>query len=452
MQVSDITFLAIFIATIALVTALIRASRMPMLLVSLPSVLIWSYATFAYAGLPLLYFKMDPYRSQHVTDQQTVLLVLIYASLAWIGLAIGYLIFVKTVKKIPVPIQSVADCFSKGQFYYCAFLFALALAAFAFYIAESPQLAIFASLHKNYEAQAVLRSQMTNALFLNRFNWEQLLYGDVLSFLCFMLFSLALVRKQALVWVFWLLTFLLCLAASLVAAQRALLLQLLVALFLTGLLTRRQGRFNLGAVVILACVAGLALTGVLTLLANDSQSMLVAVTSLVSRIITGSVTPAYFYVKMFPDVHAFLHGASLSNLMGLLPFEQFNLTHEVHVFMAPQYLERGIVGSAPTAFWGEAYANFGSIGPFFVAVLVGFCVCLLQALMDRLPASPTTVGLLAWLIVHVQFLSITSFSNYLFDQHVVVVGLAALGCALAGGRNRASDSSQTCASWHSSRA
>ena len=62
--------------------------------------------------------------------------------------------------------------------------------------------------------------------------------------------------------------------------------------------------------------------------------------------------------------------------------------------IAPAQAAKGLIGSAPTVFWGEAYANCGSAGVFLVAVPVGFCVCLLQTLTTKLPASPVAVGLM----------------------------------------------------------
>ncbi len=57
--------------------------------------------------------------------------------------------------------------------------------------------------------------------------------------------------------------------------------------------------------------------------------------------------------------------------MGILPFEPFRMTVEVMNWVNPN--SNGVVGSMPTVFWAEAYANFGIIGvcivPFLLALL-----------------------------------------------------------------------------------
>lgn len=88
------------------------------------------------------------------------------------------------------------------------------------------------------------------------------------------------------------------------------------------------------------------------------------------RIFISTIAPLFWYIK-YTDIHGFLWGATFPNPGGLLPFNNIPLTVEV------QDLAVGIgdiVGSMPTVFIGEAYANFGVVGVCIVSFLFGFMI------------------------------------------------------------------------------
>ena len=67
--------------------------------------------------------------------------------------------------------------------------------------------------------------------------------------------------------------------------------------------------------------------------------------------------PLAHYFSLFPNIHDFLYGASLPNPAGLFQFNNFPITKWVYNFVYTN--PWGIEGTAPTAFIGEIYANFG---------------------------------------------------------------------------------------------
>ncbi len=76
-----------------------------------------------------------------------------------------------------------------------------------------------------------------------------------------------------------------------------------------------------------------------------------------SRLFLGQTAPLYYYFSLFPDSHDFLYGATLPNPGGIFQFEHFPITKWIFVNGLNRSWE--IVGTAPSAFIGEMYANFG---------------------------------------------------------------------------------------------
>jgi len=134
-----------------------------------------------------------------------------------------------------------------------------------------------------------------------------------------------------------------------------------------------------------------------------------------SRAFAGQIQPLYHYLEIFPMKVDYLLGRSLPNPMGILPFEHYNLTVEVMNIVQPWHLEMGVVGTMPTFFWGEMYANFGYFGVVLPPLIVGVVVCLFADLLDRLRPSPLVIAVIVWFALHIKNLSATSLSNYLLD-------------------------------------
>jgi hypothetical protein len=152
-----------------------------------------------------------------------------------------------------------------------------------------------------------------------------------------------------------------------------------------------------------------------------SDNLLDAILQIFSRTFTGSIQPAYHYLEIFPNNEDFLFGRSFPNPMGIMPFEHYKLAEEVMNWKFTNLSELGIVGSMPTVFWAEAYANFGISGVFIVPFLLGIIVWIASYSVNKFENTPFKVGLLVWLIIHFKGLSITGFSGYIFDFYLIFV-------------------------------
>ena len=108
-------------------------------------------------------------------------------------------------------------------------------------------------------------------------------------------------------------------------------------------------------------------------------------------------------------------GYSFPNPGGLLPFENFPLTVEVSKFMFPEHFAKGIIGSAPTVFWGEMYANFGPIGIVLSSFFVGVGLFIVSYILSRFPLSPPVIAATVSLAIHYITLTLTGLSGYFCD-------------------------------------
>jgi len=114
-------------------------------------------------------------------------------------------------------------------------------------------------------------------------------------------------------------------------------------------------------------------------------------------------------------------GASMPNPGGLLPVDHYRLTVEVMNWIKPDMFEKGVVGSAPTIFWGELYANFGVAGVAIVPVFVGILVYAMTCSARLIASSPVRIGFLVWLILHYKGLALTGVSGFMPDFYLVMV-------------------------------
>jgi len=204
------------------------------------------------------------------------------------------------------------------------------------------------------------------------------------------------------------------------ALEKAILFWVLIALFLTYIIVRDQGKLYIRKLIFISL---LVLVGLIFLYyymyMKADRSIFDSIISVFSRAFTGSIQPAYYYLELFPTHHDFLWGRSFPNPKGILPFETFKLTQKIMNFANPEDLKNGILGSMPTIFWAEAYANFGIIGVFIVPFIVGVVIWIFQYCINKFENTPIKIALYVWLIIHFKNLSITGFSDFIMDFYLI---------------------------------
>src|SRR5690606_5148442 len=158
-----------------------------------------------------------------------------------------------------------------------------------------------------------------------------------------------------------------------------------------------------------------------SIMGMEDRSLGEVITAIISRTFTGQISAAYFYLEIFPDQHDFLLGKSLPNPKGIFPWEHYNITVEVMNYISPSLAEKNIVGSAPTVFWAEMYANFAVGGIIISSILVGSALFFIQLVILRLPMNPIIVGMYTWIVLYLKNLTLTGLSTFIINIDFVVV-------------------------------
>lgn len=94
---------------------------------------------------------------------------------------------------------------------------------------------------------------------------------------------------------------------------------------------------------------------------SNSEMQLLLVEGILRRVFVGQIVGTAWYYE-YVEKYGLLLGATLPNPAGIFPFEHHRITVEVMEMVFPDLVRLGIVGSMPTAFWGDGYINWGYSG------------------------------------------------------------------------------------------
>lgn len=139
----------------------------------------------------------------------------------------------------------------------------------------------------------------------------------------------------------------------------------------------------------------------------------IIISSIFERVFISSVKPLYYYFSIFPDYHEFLMGKSISPtiMAGMFNPETFNVENYIHRYIYPEVYERGIVGTAPTIFTGEVYANFGFIIMTMSILLVGFIIGFIERNLENFKYTYLNVAFYIMLAFTIKDISISSIQS-----------------------------------------
>jgi len=102
---------------------------------------------------------------------------------------------------------------------------------------------------------------------------------------------------------------------------------------------------------------------------------------------------------IFPEVHDFLHGASLPTwFVPIFDLEHVRSARIVMEVINPEGVKAGTSGVINSLFVAEAYANFGTTGLIIAPFVVGFVVQLIYNIIISAPKSPVFITLMGYFI------------------------------------------------------
>jgi hypothetical protein len=194
----------------------------------------------------------------------------------------------------------------------------------------------------------------------------------------------------------------------------------LISLLLIYTILKTHGRFRFKQLVKFGFF-GIFLTSLMYIYFMNAPSLLEGAKYTISRVFSGQMQALYHYLEIFPEQINFLWGRSLPNPKNLLPFEPFHLTKELSLMVFPQNELTGVVGSMPTFYWGEMYANFSYLGIIIPPFFIGYFLYWLNSVIFKLQMTPLVLSLFIWIILHYGSLSVTSLSSFLIDITMVIM-------------------------------
>lgn len=131
---------------------------------------------------------------------------------------------------------------------------------------------------------------------------------------------------------------------------------------------------------------------------------------------------AFIYTQQYIDLHGFLYGQSFPNPKGIFPFDHIPLTKEVSKLI-DGWKEGMPLGSYPTVFYGDWYANFGYIGALFGMFLLGIIIQYTDIRMFKIIStkkSAIVLGFYIYLIDYFAKFAETDYNGILIDMHLLV--------------------------------
>jgi hypothetical protein len=435
MSLPDIAFVFAFVAILWISIALSRCAGISLRRFSIPSLLVVVYIIVAYIGILPLYFGWDEERvALGVVDRTVILTMFIYSAVTLLLIIAGFIFAHRYLSLNCSPFGSrrlQATLLNERLVFLILVL--ISVCVLLLYLKKVPSIALLATQQGGIGAGALARNQMSTT-FSGTYWHYQLFFGPMLQLSCVFFYADYRMTRKFVAGMLFICVFAVAAFASLMTIEKGPFVKLLFALYLTYAITR-GGNYWQPAAKYISILVLVALV-LMYMLFLGVTSPAAGVAQAAFRILTGQIAPAYFYVDIFPRAHPFLYGASFPNPGGLLPFTSFDLTRFVSSYMYPVSTNLGMIGTAPTVFWAEMYANFGTIGVLVAPFPVGVLVYFIHHELTKFLPTATTVA--AWVVVadNLSTLARTSLSEYLIDTTLFAV-LAVTVIALGTRRARA---------------
>ncbi len=421
-MLEDIFFIILWVGFPVVWLKLLRVAKVGLNKISIPSVLIMFIALLQYAGIPLLYFKLDKYRATEVFDSGLMLKLFILSSTVITLLIMGYII-ARFVTGCNFQTKDLSRYYgqtvmpSSREVQLSLFIIIIGVVVLVSYVntigLSNIALLSYAGLFSSGEDEMVLRSNMGNA-FEGRYYLYKFFMRDLLAVGSMALFGIYLLKRSKLVMFLFMVSCLACTVSFLIASEKGPIVLYIIGLGFVYLLVVRNGFYSIRQFVIMVFLLSVLISFVYIVFMG-AQSPFEGLLQGASRGFAGQIQPLYHYLEIFPGKENYLLGRSMPNPMGILPFEHYNLAIEVMNIVQPWHVEMGVVGTMPTFFWGELYANFSYFGVLFFPVFIGFSVCWIADILDRVRPTPVVIAIIVWFSMHIKNLASTSLSNYLFD-------------------------------------
>jgi hypothetical protein len=434
---TDLFFVILYLALPAFVILILKYAKINLLRFSIPSFIMSCMFVYTYMGTLPLYFAWDEYRyhGNGVQDKNIILQVFFATSFTILTMALGMACSRKLLGSSNSIIlsSSIRKLSKRERGFLVVFIF-VCVFVLCVYLSKIPSIALLTTIYKGIDAGKVARSEMSNN-FVEKYHWYKVFVIDGLFLATFVTFANSLVTRLTSKKIFFYVVFVVTAFSALSATEKAPFLELIIGLFLVVTLIKNEGFYSWKILSKFGIVALIILVS-MYIKFMGSNNITSALGSIASRLFTGGIVPAYWYIEIFPKYQDFLGGRTFPNPAGILPFEPYRLTVEVMNFKYPELAIKGIVGSAPTVFWGELYVNFGWLGLSTIPFLVGFLLYTFSILVNKLEDTPLKVGLTVFIALHYSHLALTSLSRFIIDFYLIIILFIFLVISISSNQGR----------------
>jgi len=429
-----VVFLIIYISVPIVCYRILKLSNVRFREVSVSSIFFSYYFLIAYVGILPFYFSFSRYAYfLGATDTDTIFQILVMSSSAILMTSIGYAVAEKICPLAQMTGNGETSSLKNAAFPMLIVLSIIAVIVTLLFIKNLPNVALSSVFSGDRSHLSQMRSEATSGYSgEGHFYYYRAFFQSLLPFCLYIAFSESLLTKNNWKRVIALGLFIFALFAALMNVEKAPAIWLLMGCYLTYVATRSK-IIDLRSLIVvvlllfaLVCTIFYYFVGIL-----EDRTMMDLLAWGGDRIFMGGIAPGYFYLQIFPHDHPYLMGASLPNPKGIFPWEPYRIAVEVYNYMNPFANISEVVGSAPTAFWGELYANFGKVAVFIVSPIIGVIIYIMTYLTKSIQESPIKVALTVWLAMHMMVLAETGISGYLLDVDMTVILFAALMLTIA---------------------
>jgi len=418
----DVMFIAIYVLFPVLLWFVMKWNGKSLTDLSVPTFVVLALLLLSYVGYFHLYFGFDEYRVQiGVKNRATLLKSAFFSIYSILTFVLGVFYCAKTVgikSFTPLNLDNIR-LLNRGEILWLFILLVVVVFVLTVYVSQLPKLALFVAVIENVSEAKVVRSNMGNN-FSGKYHWYSLFMHGVSSFVSFSLCSAWFTSRRKLLGLFAFISFCVTSFAMIMATQKGPFIWFILGMYFSYLLTKKEGKLSVYKVLPFASVmlGGLVIFYIFFMGSSGIGS---ALGSILSRAFSGGISPSYFYLEYFPSHQDFLLGRSFPNPGGLLPYEPYRLTVEVANWVFPHLIETDVVSTMPAVFWGELYANFGTVGVLVGPFIVGFLISILVFLFNKLRTSPITIGMTVWMMLHYKQLATTGVSGFIYDIRLYVL-------------------------------
>ena len=421
-------FLFLFIFFLIFWSFLLKRSGVKISTISIPSLIIIAIFVYQYFGFPILFFFLDDYRAFYVQDRYTIWQMFLWTSLTITLIIIGFIFARSKFGTLHLHNQysSLSDNISPTsafQTFMLLILFIISISVMVLYLSKVGwgNIAFLSAvgLTESDLEKVQLRSYMNNA-FEGKHHRYSLFMRDFLSIVSVAFFGQWLVKKNYFTLTMFILSLIICVFSMVMSIEKGPIIWYLFSLFLIYTIIRYQGRYKLKHLAIISFF-GFFLVGFMYIYFMNIEDFWTGITFGISRLFTGQMESLYHYLTIFPEEVEFLGGRSFPNPGGFFSYKPVSVTILVHSIIYPEMFIKGVVGSSPTFFWGEMYANFGYLGIIIPPFFVGYLLYWINILIFRLPMTPIFLSFFIWIIMHYRTLSGVSLSEFIIDTDMFVV-------------------------------